>query len=560
MKLKYLFPSLVAATIMLISCSDDNDPTYLSSARVSSSYVTISPDGGSNKITITSSEEWTLDYEVEFETDSLSIEKGKVSYMTSANQLSLKNDNEDNTWIKVSPVSGGVGSTDITFSADPTDVDRESTLKIKIGDQYQTIIIVQKAAVKEKETVTVKKVLEGTDGVTYRVKGSCSTIANTSYGNWYMTDDEGNSLYIYGTVDASGSYNWNSFNIEVGDIVTVEGARTTYGSTIEIVDASFVGVEKALLQTKESTKTIEMTGEPFTITLTQKGKDLSFYTNSSWLKFEKSGYTVNKSGDYVFTITPEENTTGQIRVDTLYFESANDKSSTKMPILITQLAAEAEKDVSIYDLAQKLTASTNSKAPVNFYVDLKNAKVTYKSGSNTFIEDENGGGLCIYNGSLKLAVGDIVTGHVWGSGYTYNGLPEATEFNYELAKVTKAEGDVTPTKVTISELTANYDKYISRYVCLEDVSVGQAIDVNYKQVVSAGSVTDGTNTIVLNHQSSGTYKKKNLSDDEGKDNGSKMYYYFQAAAGDKIDVTCIPSIYKETKQLNIYDKAWLKKK
>ena len=50
MKLKYFFPSLIAAIAMLASCSDDNDPTYLSSAQVSSSYVTISPDGGSKKL------------------------------------------------------------------------------------------------------------------------------------------------------------------------------------------------------------------------------------------------------------------------------------------------------------------------------------------------------------------------------------------------------------------------------------------------------------------------------------------------------------------------------
>ena len=558
MKLKYLFPSLVAATIMLISCSDDNDPTYLSSARVSSSYVTISPDGGSKKITITSSEDWTFDYEVEFETDSLDAEKGKVECVTSASQLSLKNDNEDNTWINVSPRSGGAGSTEITFSADPTGDDRESTLKIKIGDEYQTIIVSQKAPVTELPLSTVKDVINGVDSKTYRVSGSCSAIANTTYGNWYMTDDEGNSLYIYGTVDASGSYNWSSFNIEIGDIVTVEGARTTYGSTIEIVDASFVKVEKALLQSKELTKTIEMTNAPFTVTITQKGNDLSFYTNSDWLKFAPTGYTVDKNGNFVFTIHPEANTTGKNRVDTLYFESANAKSSTRLPVLITQLSVEVEKNVSIFDLSQKLTASTDSKNPISFYVELKDAKVTYKSGSNFFIEDGTGG-LCIYNSSLKLKVGDIVTGNVWGSGYTYNGLPEATVFNYELAKVTTDDTDITPAKVTLSELAANYDKYISRYVCIEGVSVAQAIDVNYKQVVSAGSVTDGTNTIVFNHQSSGTYKKKNLSDDEGKDNGSKMYYYFQAAAGDKINVTCVPSVYKETKQLNIYQEDWLKK-
>ena len=61
--------------------------------------------------------------------------------------------------------------------------------------------------------------------------------------------------------------------------------------------------------------------------------------------------------------------------------------------------------------------STNKKNPAKFDHVLKGAKVTYKKGSNTFIEDETGG-LLVYDNSVTLKVGQVVDGRVWGEGYT----------------------------------------------------------------------------------------------------------------------------------------------
>lgn len=553
MKLRYILPTLAAAMGVLAGCSDDYEVDNLGSLQLSQSYIAIPQNGGSVKVTVNAGGEWALDYDVTFDTDSLSPDSGRVNYTMTTSQLALKNDNEDNTWFTVSPANGGAGTTEITFTAPASDEDHESTIRMKIGDTYQNIVVSQKAAATEKPVVTVKDVLGGTDATTYRVRGTCSAIANTNYGNWYMTDDEGNQLYVYGTVDASGSYNWSSFGIELGDVVTIEGPRSTYNSTVELVDASVVSVTKALLQAGETKKTIEMGSDPFTLTLTQKGKGLTFTTNSSWLKFAPAGYTVNSDGDYVFTIQPEANNTGAIRTDTLYFTSTSGSNSTRLPIVITQLAQQAEQGVTIYDLAQRLTASTNRRSPVRFYAELTNAKVTYKSGSNYFIEDGTGG-LCIYNNALTLKVGDVVNGKVWGSGYTYNGLPEATEFNYELATV-KSNNEVEPTTVSLTELANNYDKYMSRLIRVENATVADAIDVTYTRVNSNGSVTDGTNTIALRQQSTGTYRKKNLTTG---DSGTRMYYYFKAATGSSVSFTCVPGIYRTTRQLNIYSGDWLK--
>lgn len=540
MKLKYIIPSFIAVIAMFTGCSDDNAPTYLSNLKVSSSYVAFDVKGGTQKITVTATEDWSMDFMVPVKADSLDDEKGIVKYNVPTSQMATK----ENKWVKVSQLSGGAGTTDISFTVGATTATRSVTIRIKAGDKYQNIIVAQ---IDDSPTPvsTVKDVLKGVDSKTYRVTGMCGKIINTSYGNWYMVDNEGNELYIYGTKDASGAYNWKKFNIAPGDLVTVEGARTTYKSTVEIVDATFISVKKALLLSKETNKTIDKEGKPFNLTITQKGEGLSFKSDVDWMTIEP-GYTVNKKGDLVFTVNPSENTTGKNREGTLTFKSTKGKDESVLTVSIIQLGTTPVTTGGIAGISSAISASTDRNKQVNFDVMLTDAKVTYKNGSNIFVEDATGG-LLLYSGNSSLAVGDVINGRVWGAGYAYNGLPEATSLQTELAKVTKGDAPK-PTEVTLAQLAADYGKYINRYILIKGATVGKTIDVKYSGVKSAGELTDGTNTFALNHQRSGKY------------NGKNIYYYVQAAKDSKVNVVCIPSVYKTKKQLNIWDKRWIRNK
>ena len=539
MKLKYIIPSFIAAIAMFTGCSDDNDPTYLSNLKVSSSYVAFDVKGGTQKITVTATEDWSMDFMVPVKADSLDDEKGIVKYNVPTSQMATK----ENKWVKVSQLSGGAGTTDISFTVGATTATRSVTVRIKAGDKYQNIIVAQ---VDDSPTPvsTVKDVLKGVDSKTYRVKGLCGKIFNTSYGNWYMVDGEGNELLIYGTKDATGAYNWSKFNIAPGDSVTVEGARTTYKSTIEIVNATFISVKKALLLSKETSKTIDREAKPFNIAITQKGEGLSFKSDVDWMTIEP-GYTVNKKGDLVFTVKPTENNTGKNREGTLTFKSTKGKEESVLTVSIIQLGTTPVTTGGIKGIATAIAASSDKKKQVSFDVVLTDAKVTYKNGSNIFVEDATGG-LLLYSGNSTLAVGDVINGRVWGAGYAYNGLPEATSLQTELAKVTKGDAPK-PTEVTLAQLAADYGKYINRYILIKDATVGKTIDVKYSGVKSAGELTDGSNTFALSHQRTGKYKGKNI------------YYYVQAAKDSKVNVVCIPSVYKTKKQLNIWDKSWIRK-
>lgn len=539
MKLKYIIPSFIAVIAMFTSCADDNEPTYLSNLKVSSSYVAFDVKGGTQKITVTATEDWSMDFMVPVKADSLDDEKGIVKYNVPTSQMATK----ENKWVKVSQLSGGAGTTDISFTVGATTATRSVTVRIKAGDKYQNIIVAQ---VDDSPTPvsTVKDVLKGVDSKTYRVKGLCGKIFNTSYGNWYMVDGEGNELLIYGTKDATGAYNWSKFNIAPGDSVTVEGARTTYKSTIEIVNATFISVKKALLLSKETSKTIDREAKPFNIAITQKGEGLSFKSDVDWMTIEP-GYTVNKKGDLVFTVKPTENSTGKNREGTLTFKSTKGKEESVLTVSIIQLGTTPVTTGGIKGIATAIAASSDKKKQVSFDVVLTDAKVTYKNGSNIFVEDATGG-LLLYSGNSTLAVGDVINGRVWGAGYAYNGLPEATSLQTELAKVTKGDAPK-PTEVTLAQLAADYGKYINRYILIKDATVGKTIDVKYSGVKSAGELTDGSNTFALSHQRTGKYKGKNI------------YYYVQAAKDSKVNVVCIPSVYKTKKQLNIWDKSWIRK-
>lgn len=540
MKLKYIIPSFIAVIAMFTGCADDNEPTYLDNLKVSSSYLAFDVKGGTQKITVTATEDWSMDFMVPVKADSLDDEKGIVKYDVPTSQMATK----ENKWVKVSQLSGGAGTTDISFTVGATTATRSVTIRIKAGDKYQNIIVAQIDDSPTPES-TVKDVLKGVDSKTYRVTGMCGKIINTSYGNWYMVDNEGNELYIYGTKDASGAYNWKKFNIAPGDLVTVEGARKTYKSTIEIEDATFISVKKALLLSKETNKTIDKEGKPFNIIITQKGEGLSFKSDVDWMTIEP-GYTVNKKGDLVFTVNPSENATGKNREGTLTFKSTKGKEESVLTVSIIQLGTTPITTGGIAGISSAISASTDRNKQVNFDVILTDAKVTYKNGSNIFVEDATGG-LLLYSGNSSLAVGDVINGRVWGAGYAYNGLPEATSLQTELAKVTKGDAPK-PMEVTLAQLAADYGKYINRYILIKDAIVGKTIDVKYSGVKSAGELTDGINTFALNHQKSGKYNDKNI------------YYYVQAAKDSKVNVVCIPSVYKTKKQLNIWDKRWIRNK
>lgn len=220
MNYKFLFTAVVALmSMMFVSCSDD-DATFLNEIRVSQSYVAIDKNGGEVSIDIAATDSWSID------------------------------DAKIPEWLEVSPRSGEAGNGKITFKAEAYNGGRDCELVINCAGKAQHINVIQ--GLKEVENATCAQVIAGPDSKTYRVTGTCTGIYNTTYGNWYLTDETG-TITIYGTLDKKGkAANFLSLGIEVGDIVTVEGPKKTYGSTIELVDVTVVKIVKSLIKVVET--------------------------------------------------------------------------------------------------------------------------------------------------------------------------------------------------------------------------------------------------------------------------------------------------------------------
>ena len=70
----------------------------------------------------------------------------------------------------------------------------------------------------------------------YYVTGVITSIVNTTYGNVYIADENGNEFYVYGLKDAEGSVRYDSMTVKpiVGDTITVYGTIGAYGKTTQM--------------------------------------------------------------------------------------------------------------------------------------------------------------------------------------------------------------------------------------------------------------------------------------------------------------------------------------
>ena len=241
MKIKYIIPSVLALVAALTGCSD-NEATYLDEIKVSTSYVAIDMAGGSNSIDMTTVSSWSID------------------------------EDEIPEWLTVTPTAGPAGENVVKFAADAALDGRSAELHVQSAGRTQTINVIQGLSVVS--NATCAEIIAGPDSKTYRVTGTVVSIANTTYGNWYLADETG-QIYIYGTLDKNGgTKNFLSLGIEVGDIVTVEGPKTTYGTTVELVDVTVVNIQKSLIKVAsidpEDAK-FPLEGGDITVTLECKG-------------------------------------------------------------------------------------------------------------------------------------------------------------------------------------------------------------------------------------------------------------------------------------------------
>ena len=401
MKLKY-FISFFALVALLASCSDDDAMTLLDEIQVSSSYVAIDEAGGSNTITLNAKEAWSFDAE------------------------------ELPAWLTVSPMAGGAGETNVTFSAPAAPDGRTAVLHITCGDKEQTINVIQGLATVSEATCA--EVIAGPESKTYRVTGTVKSIVNTTYGNWYLVDETG-EIYIYGTLDAKGqTKNFLSLGLEVGDIVTVEGPKTLYNGTVELVDVTVVKIQKSLVKVEgydPEDAIIPVEGGNVAVNLsckTNNGISVEIPEDAKdWLGI----VSISGGAEPVVTFHAGANAGGD-RSTTVVFKTTDDKGKEytaqatiyqKGAIVACSVAdfLAAEVGDTQYRITGVITNVKNATYGNVYVRDWSGETYVYGIGAKGFFE------------TTGLKAGDVVT--LVGKRGEYNGTPQMSGAVLEDSKV-----------------------------------------------------------------------------------------------------------------------------
>ena len=348
MKLKYFIPSLVAVVAaMFTGCSEDQDPTYLDGLRVSQSYVALPTTGSPTaSIEVTANGSWTI--------------SGAPD------------------WLTVSPTSG-TGSGTVSFSAAAAE-GRTAELILTCGDLTQRINVIQGIA--SVQNATCAEVLAGPEAKTYRVTGVCVDNPDNQYGNWHIDDGTGN-VYVYGTLDKKGDKGkypisgTNGWGFGPGDVVTIEGPKTIYNGTVELVDVTVIKIVKSLVKIEEGdTQAFDADGGNFTVRLTVNGDGP--YINVEEDAQEWLGVTSVVKTDSTTNVNfhVAKNNDEQARKATISFTSTSGSSTSTVTATVSQmgLSGTLTNPFSVADAiayCQTLTAATAN----DFYVKGKISKI-----------------------------------------------------------------------------------------------------------------------------------------------------------------------------------------
>lgn len=263
MKFKSIL-TLIFSTLLLAGCSEDQVLGTFGDLNLSTTYISIPAKGGDVKVTLNAGEAWEFSAEKDFAIPE---------------------------WITVSQTSGEAGQTELTFSAEASNLGREAEMKIVAGSKSQFLKVRQGEMTAD--PATCKEVNEAPDGKNFTVSGTITKIENTTYGNWYMNDGTAD-LYIYGTLDANGkTKNFASLGLEVGDKVTIEGPKSTFKEKAQMVDVTVKKIEKALLKIVSPSTVISKEGGILEIKIASKGKG-TFFTIADecqdWISYNKAEY------------------------------------------------------------------------------------------------------------------------------------------------------------------------------------------------------------------------------------------------------------------------------
>ena len=175
------------------------------SLNILSTVVNLPAEGGSEEVSIMTNQEWSV----------------------SSNQ----------PWLRIAPSSGSGSDSYQVLTVSATENLEEGSRKAEVtvtaGDLTRMISVTQAGT--PRFTIADFKAKKVDKTTWYKLTGEIASIANETYGNFYIFDDTG-YVYVYGLGEkqvASNDQSFSKLGLKVGDVVTMMTLRSEHNGLIE---------------------------------------------------------------------------------------------------------------------------------------------------------------------------------------------------------------------------------------------------------------------------------------------------------------------------------------
>ena len=298
-----------------------------------------------------------------------------------------------------------VGTKEITVSYTEGEVTAKTTYTITVNEAPAGPIVA---------TIAEFLAAEDSETVWYQLTGTISSISNTTYGNFDLTDETG-TVYVYGLKESedAGNQTFSKLGLKEGDTVTLIGNRDTYvnqnsgSEKDEVTNAYYVSHVAAPYLT--------VSNEAISVASTATSAEFTVDANVEWT-VSCSTATATKSDNKV-TVAFEANETAEAIV---YEVVVNSELGNKT-VTITQAAAsqgggdEGGETTGGYTLVTSLSDITTGQ-----YVIAAKVDGTYYAMSNTYSSKINGTAVTVTDNIISESDANnyVVTITKTGDNYT----------------------------------------------------------------------------------------------------------------------------------------------
>ena len=281
------------------------------------------------------------------------------------------------------------------------------------------------------------------DETIYTLKGTITSVTNTTYGNFYLNDGTGEVL-IFGLCSPEGVQKyWAESKAKVGDDIVVKTVRTSYGNAPQGKDAIFV---ELITPGTLVFWTFDSTAVSFTADGGQKTIKLDIYNTTDEVKAVSDNAQFSAAyADGTLTVTALENTSTENAVEGTITVTCGALSQV---ITVSQAKKPAEGG-SQQEVTATLTFNNTSKRTA-----FSTSEQTWSENGVTFINKKNKStnNVADYSNPVRLYQGSsvevTVDGAIQSIVFDCNSSSYATALKNSIG--TTATASVSSDKVTVT--------------------------------------------------------------------------------------------------------------